>query len=322
MKRNHNKIGKQVIDLQIQSLKKLKKSIGRSFNDAVELISKCQSKVILCGVGKSGLIASKISATLSSVGIPSFTLSAVNSSHGDLGSISKKDVLILISYSGNTEELRNIIQFANRNRIKLIGVMSKNNSLLSRNSNIKILIPEVKEAGYGIVPTSSTTAQLALGDALAISLMFLKKFSKMDFKKFHPSGNLGKKLRTVNDIMLKHNKIPFVYENSTIEKAIKIINSKKLGVVVVRNNKKETTGIFTDGDIKRTLQKKSNLKNLLIKSFMTKNPVSIHKDVLAAKAIGIMNEKKITSLCVYSTTNKKKTIGILHIHSVIDSEIL
>jgi len=321
MKKNFTKIGKTVIDLEIKALKKIKNSIDKSFNDVIELISKSNSKVILCGVGKSGIIASKISATLSSVGTPSFTISASDSSHGDLGSISKKDILILISYSGDTQELKNIIQYANRNRIKLIGIMSKKNSILYKNSNISLLMPEVKESGYGIVPTSSTTAQLALGDAIAISLMLQKKFNKTDFKKFHPSGNLGKKLRTVEDIMLTKNKIPLINDKATLGQAIKLINSKKLGVAIVINKKKETVGIFTDGDIKRTLQKNENLKKLLIKSFMTKNPISVDKDVLAAKAIGIMNEKKITSLCVHSKSNKKKTIGILHIHNLISADI-
>ena len=323
MKKNFKKIAKDVIDLEIEALKKIKKSIGYSFNEAIEAIKKCQSKVVLCGVGKSGLIATKISSTLSSVGTPSFTISASDSSHGDLGAISKKDILILISYSGNTEELKNIIQYANRNRIKLIGIMSKKNSLLYKNSNIKILIPEVKESGYGIVPTSSTTAQLAIGDAIAISLMYQKKFSKLDFKRFHPSGTLSKKLKTVEDLMITRKKIPFINENSSLEKTIKIINEKKLGVAIIRNNKKETTGIFTDGDIKRTIQKKNlSLSNLIIKSLMTKNPISIEKDVLGAKAIELMNRKKITSLCVHSKLNKKKTIGILHFHDLISAEIV
>ena len=320
MKKNYSKIGKNVIDLEIDALKKVKKLIGTSFSKAVELIVKCKSKVILCGVGKSGLIASKISSTLSSVGTPSFTLSASNSSHGDLGSITKKDILILISYSGNTEELKNIIQYANRYGIKLIGIMSKKNSLLYRNSNIKLLIPEVKESGYGIVPTSSTTAQLALGDALAITLMYHKKFKKLDFKKFHPSGNLGRKLKTVEDIMLTKNKIPFIDDNSSFNKVLKMINIKKLGLVLVRNKKRETIGIFTDGDIKRSIQNKENFKNFKIKSFMTKNPISVDKDILAVKAISIMNEKKITSLCVHSKVNKKKTIGIIHIHNLISMD--
>ena len=321
MKKNHVKLAKTVIDLEIQALKKLKNSLGKSFNDAIELISKAQSKIILCGVGKSGIIASKISATLSSIGTPSYTISAGDSSHGDLGSVSKKDILILISYSGNTQELKNIIQYANRNRIKLIGIMSKKNSILYKNANIKLLMPDFQESGYGIVPTSSTTAQLALGDSIAISLMLQKKFSKADFKKFHPSGSLGKKLRTVEDIMLTKKKIPLIDENATFEKAIKLINSKRLGVAIAKNKKNETTGIFTDGDIKRTLQNNESVKKLIIKSFMTKNPISIDKDVLASKAIGIMNEKKITSLCVHSKLNKKKTIGILHIHNLISADI-
>ena len=174
-KKDYKKIAKNVIDLEIKALKKLKNSINNSFNNAVEVITKCQSKVVLCGVGKSGLIAAKISATLSSVGTPSFCLSASDCSHGDLGSISKKDILILISYSGSTEELKNIIKYANRNKITLIGIMSKKNSLLYKASDIKLLMPEVIEAGLGIVPTSSTISQLSIGDALAISALNKKK---------------------------------------------------------------------------------------------------------------------------------------------------
>ena len=165
------KIGQNVIDLQIKALKKLKNSMNASFNQAVRLILKCKSKVIVCGVGKSGIIASKISATLSSVGTPSFSISASDCSHGDLGRITKNDILILISNSGNTSELKNIIKFSKYNKIKLIGIMSNKNSILYKSSNIKILIPNVLESGHGIVPTSSTTIQLSIGDALAIALM-------------------------------------------------------------------------------------------------------------------------------------------------------
>ena len=321
MARDYTKIGKNVIDLEIDALKKLKKSINNSFNQAIDLISKCQSKVIVCGVGKSGLIATKIAATLSSVGTPSFSISANDCSHGDLGSISKKDILILISYSGETEELKNIIQYANRFGINLISIVSKKNSLLYKNSNIRILLPEVKESGYGIVPTSSTTSQLAIGDAIAISLMQQKKFGKLDFKKFHPSGTLGKKLKTVEDLMFIKNEIPFINENENLKKAIKIINLKKLGVLIVRNKEGKTTGIFTDGDIKRTFQKNLDLKTSKIKTFMTKKPISVEKDTLAAKALAIMNTKKITSLCVYEYTNKNKTIGMLHIHNLLNNNI-
>ena len=227
MKKKFKSIAKNVIDLEIKGLKKLKKFINNSFNKAVESIATCQSKVIFGGVGKSGLIASKIASTFSSIGTPAFSISAADCSHGDLGSITKRDILILISNSGNSEELKNIIQYANRNKIKLIGIVSKKNSLLYKASDIKLLIPEVQEAGFGIVPTTSTSVQLAMGDALAIALMNYKKFSKLDFKKFHPSGSLGNKLKTVEDLMLTKQKIPFINENKSIESGLKIINLKK-----------------------------------------------------------------------------------------------
>jgi len=320
-KKNYKKIAKSVIDLEIKALKKLKNSINNSFNDAVESLSNCQSKVVLCGVGKSGLIAAKISATLSSVGTPSFSLSANDCSHGDLGSISKKDILILISYSGSTEELKNIIKYANRNRITLIGIMSKKNSIFYKASDIKLLIPEVTEAGLGIVPTSSTINQLSIGDALAVAVLNKKNINKKDFKKFHPSGNLGAQLRTVEELMITGNKIPFVNENLNMKKALQIISNKKLGTLIVQNNKKITTGIITDGQIRRFNGMSNNLQDLSVKKVMTKNPVSINQDTLAEKALSIMNAKKITSLCVHKDKNTKKTVGILHIHNILQSNI-
>jgi arabinose-5-phosphate isomerase len=317
-KKDYKKIAKNVIDLEIVALKKLKNSIDNSFNDAVEAITKCQSKVILCGVGKSGLIAAKIAATLSSVGTPSFSLSANDCSHGDLGSISKKDVLILISYSGSTEELKNIIKYANRNRITLIGIMSKKNSILYKASDIALLIPEVTEAGLGIVPTSSTMNQLSIGDALAVATIRRKNISKKDFKKFHPSGNLGQKLKTVEDLMLIKDKIPFINENATMKLALKTITNKKLGTLIARNKIGITTGIITDGQIRRMSQKNDNLHTLKVKKIMTKNPIKIDKEVLAIKALSIMNNNKITSLCVHDSKNKNKTIGIIHIHNILE----
>ncbi len=320
MNKKFENIAKDVINLEIKALQKLKKNINSSFNKAVIEIAKCQSKVILCGVGKSGLIASKIAATLSSVGTPSFCLSAGDSSHGDLGSISKKDVLILISNSGQTNELKNIIQYANRNKILLICIVSKKNSLLYNASDIKLLIPEVKEAA-GIVPTASTTIQLALGDALAISAMQYKKFDRLDFKKFHPAGSLGAQLKTVEDIMLEGKKIPFVNENLRMKEALKILSQKKLGVLIIQNKSKKTIGIITDGQIRRFNQKKINLHSMKVKEVMTRGPISIQKNALAVKALSIMNNKKITSLCVYDNKNKLKTIGIVHIHNILQSNI-
>ena len=276
-KKDFKKIGKNVVELEIQALRKLKNSINNSFNQAVEAIVKCQSKIIFCGVGKSSKISAKLSATFSSVGCPSFVLSGAEASHGDMGSIQKKDILILISYSGETQELKNVIQFANRNRITIIGIVSNKNSTLYKASDIKIYIPEVKEAGHGIVPTSSTTSAMAMGDALAIASMECKKFGKLDFKKFHPSGNLGNKLKTVEDLMIVKNNIPFINQNKSIKDGLKILNSKRLGVLIARDKKNFTTGIFTDGDIKRAIQKNNNIVEKKNKSFMTKNPITKKK---------------------------------------------
>ncbi len=323
IKSKFKKIANEVINTEINSLKKLKKSLDASFNKTIEVILNCKKgKVILSGVGKSGIIAKKISSTLASVGTPSFYVDASSCSHGDLGQISSNDVLILISNSGESSELKNIIQYANRNKnITLIGIVSKKNSLLYKASDIKILLPEVKEAGPGnMVPTSSTIMQLAIGDAIAISTMRIKKFGEKEFKRFHPSGSLGARLKTVEDLMLKGKKIPFINENSGMKTALKIITKKKLGVLVVQNSKKKTNGIITDGQLRRVSEKVDNFKNLKVKDVMTKNPISIDMQVLAAKALSLMNAKKITSLCVHNK-NKKKTVGIIHIHNILESNI-
>ena len=319
-KKKFIKVAKEVIDLEIKALIKLKKNINESFNLAVQQIIKCQSKIILCGVGKSGLIANKIASTLSSVGTPAFFLSASDSSHGDLGSISKKDILIIISNSGETNELKNIIQFANRNKILLIGIVSQKNSVLYKSADIKLYIPKAIEAG-GIIPTSSTTSQLALGDALAIATMKQRKFNKKDFKKIHPAGSLGLQLKTVEDLMLKDTAIPFVKENIKMKDALKILSSKKLGFLLVRDKKNNTKGIITDGELRRFSQKNQNLHSVLAKEIMTKNPIGIDRNELAVKALSLMNNKKITSLCVFNKKNKLKTIGVLHIHNILQSNI-
>ena len=318
---NYKNIAKEVIDLEINALKKLKKSINKNFNKAVDAIVNCQSKVILCGVGKSGIIANKISATLSSIGTPSFSLSANDCSHGDMGSISRKDVLVLISYSGNSIELKNIINYANRNKILLIGITSKRNSELSKNSDIRLITPEVKEAGLNMIPTSSTINQLSIGDALAISALRKNKINSFDFKKFHPSGSLGEKLKTVDDLMLTKDKIPFIDENTPMSKALKIMTRKKLGTLIARNKKRYTTGIITDGQIRRFSSKNLPFKVLKVKNVMTKNPIKVEKNTLATKALLIMNENKITSLCVYDKRKKSTTIGIIHVHNILNKKI-
>ena len=320
----YKKIAKDVINTEIVSLNKLKNSLDINFKKAVEKILNCKKgKVILSGVGKSGIIAKKIASTLASVGTPSFFVDASSCSHGDLGQISSNDILILISNSGESIELKNIIQFANRNKnITLIGIVSKKNSLLYKASDIKILTPEVREAGPGgMVPTSSTIVQLAVGDAIAIATMKQKKFGQKDFKRFHPSGSLGSKLKSVEDLMLTGKKIPFINENSNMKSALRFISKKKLGVLVAINKNKRTTGIITDGQIRRKSEKKGNLQKLKVKDVMTKNPISINAEVLAVKALSLMNEKKITFLCVHKKNKKNKTIGVVHIHNILENNI-
>ena len=184
-------------------------------------------------------------------------------------------------------------------------------------SNIKLLIPEVKESGFGIVPTSSTTVQLSLGDALSIAIMKKKKFGKLDFKKYHPSGNLANKLKIAKDLMLTKKKIPFVNENEIMKNALKILNSKKLGFIVIINNQGLNSGIFTDGDLKRIMQKKRKIDNIKIKSLMNRSPYIVEEKSLATEILANMNKRKITNVCVYKKENKRKIVGVIHIHHLL-----
>ena len=317
----YNKSAKKTIDLQISALNKLKKSIGSSFNKAVKAIGDCQSKCILVGVGKSGHLANLIASSLNSIGASSFALqSAADAAHGDLGAIStsiKKDILILISNSGSSSELNPIISYSKKHNITLIGITSKKNSSLYKSANIKILIPEVKEAGEGaIVPSSSLITQASIGSSLVIAVMKYKKHGIKVFRKFHPGGTLSKKLLSSGDLMVKP---PFVSENYKMNKTLKILSQKKLGLLIVRNKKRLTSGLLVDGDVKRASQKYKNLHDLKVKDIMTKKPLSIDKDMLAVQCLKLMNSKHITSLLVHKNNKKNKTIGVLHIHKVIEN---
>ncbi len=318
-KKNYIKLAKKAAATQINELKKINKVFNKSFIQAVDLILNCKGKIITAGIGKSGLIAKKISATLSSVGTPSFFLSP-DFNHGDLGQIEKKDVLLIFSYSGNTAELNNLLKFANRFRIKIIGVASKSDSLLLKASDVKLLLPKVKESDLtGMVPTSSTSITLLLGDCLATTVMHKRRFSKEKFKIYHPGGNIGGSLLLAKDIMVTGNKLPIVDANKNLGDALKIINLKKLGVVVILK-KKFIAGLVTDGDLRREmkfLSKKTNLQK-----FMTKKPLLVNENMPASKALAIMNEKKITSLLVVSDKdfkkkNNVKLKGIIHIHFLL-----
>ena len=318
-KNNYIKLAKKSAAKQISELKKINKVFNSSFVRAVESIYKCRGKVICAGIGKSGLIARKVSATLSSVGISSFFLSPSEANHGDLGQIDKKDLLLVFSYSGNTTELISILKYANRFNIKIIGVASKPDSTLIKASDIKILIPNVKEADpTGMVPTSSTSITLLLGDSLAVALMNKIKFSKERFKILHPGGNIGQTLLLVKDIMVSGSKIPKVKITSNIKEASGKITSYKLGLAIVMK-KNVVAGILTDGDARRSLR--YNLKSQNLTKIMTPNPFFISENSTASKALAIMNKKQITSLLVtsekYLNRKNKKLIGVVHIHSIL-----
>jgi arabinose-5-phosphate isomerase len=318
---NYISIAKKAAAVQISELRKINKIFDQSFVKAVELIANCKGKVIAAGVGKSGLIARKISSTLSSVGISSFFLNPSEANHGDLGQIDKRDLLLIFSYSGNTSEIVNVIRYANRFNIKIIGVASKKDSLLLKASDVKILLPHVKESDpTGMVPTTSTSITLLLGDCLAVALMNKMRFSKERFKVFHPGGQIGQTLLLVKDIMLTGNKLPLVNISKNIYDAIKVIADKKLGLVVV-TEKNLVKGILTDGDARRGIKYYS--KDDHLKKFMTSNPLFISETATASKALSMMNEKKVTSLLVttekdYNKTKLSKQLkGIVHIHSLL-----
>ena len=318
---NYIKIAKKAASIQISELKKVKKIFNKTFIQTINMISNCRGKVIFSGQGKSGLIARKISATFSSVGIPSFFIHPSETSHGDSGAIEKKDILIIISYSGNTLELTGILKYANRFGIKIIGCASKKDSMLIKASDIKILLPKVREADpLGMVPSSSTSISLLYFDTLCIALMNKMKFTKEKFKIFHSGGNIGQSLLLVKDIMLKGKRLPIISSNKTINEAIKIINTKKLGIVVVTKLGGVVKGLISDGDIRRAV--KNLNKSDKIEKIMSQNPLFISSNTSASKALSIMNQKKITSLCVTSekniNNNQKKLIGIVHIHNLLN----
>jgi len=321
VKVNYISIAKKAAAIQINELKKINKIFNKSFVQAVDLMANCKGKVICAGIGKSGLIARKVSATLSSIGISSFFLNPSEANHGDLGQIDKRDLLLVFSYSGNTSEISNMLRYANRFNIRIIGVASKKDSMLLKSSDVELLLPKVKESDpTGMVPTTSTSITLLLGDCLAVALMNKMSFSKERFKVFHPGGNIGQALLLVKDIMITGNKLPTVSVNKNIYDAIKIIDQKKLGLVVVME-KNNVKGILTDGDTRRGVKHYS--KNDYLKKFMTPNPLFISENAPASKALSLMNEKKITSLLVATEKecNKaainKKLKGIVHIHSLL-----
>ncbi len=322
MKKDFKKIARSVILTEIEGLKKLSKSINNSFNNAVDLILKTEGKVVFCGIGKSGIIARKAAATLSSIGTSAFFIDGNSWSHGDSGSVSKKDIVIVYSSSGETGELKKVISYCSRMGVKLISVCQKKNSTLSKASDVNILIPPSKEAGLPILPTTSTTCFLAISDAFAVAALNKKKFNLYDFKQRHTGGSIGKFLTYVEDLMIvEKNKLPLVNENRKLSDVMKIMTKCGQGTLIGLNSKKYLTGILSDGDIRRNSKK--NLKKIKVKDLMTKNPITVQKNTLAAKCLDIMQSKKITKLIVRnkSTRKKIKVIGILSIHDLLRAGI-
>ena len=324
MKKNsYISLAKKAANIQIRELKKIKKVFNSSFVQAVNLIMNCKGKVIFSGVGKNSFICKKSAATFSSVGIPSFFVDPTGVSHGDAGQIEKSDILVIISNSGNTAELTNLLKFANRFRIKIIGVASNANSMLLKASDVKILYPKLKESDpNNIVPTTSTSFVMMLCDCLATTIMERKKFTKENFFLYHKGGNLGSSLRLAKDIMVTGKKMPVIDYRKSFADALKVMSQKKLGIVVI-TKKRYIKGLVTDGDLRRVLNNPSKEKDL---NKITRNyPLTTSENTSASKALGLMSEKKITSLLVVSDKdkNKKNKIlkGIIHIHFLLKDGI-
>jgi arabinose-5-phosphate isomerase len=321
---NKNKIietGKNVIRNEALALNKLALSIDENFVDAVLLLSKIKGRVIITGIGKSGLVGRKIAATLSSCGTPSMFIHPVEAGHGDLGMIVSNDVIIAISYSGNTKEIIPILDFVKRIGIQLVGITGNKNSKLAKYSDVLLEAKVEKEAEPdNVVPTSSSTAALALGDALAITLMKVKKFTRQDFVSFHPRGELGKKLLKVKNLMHKGQQIPYVQQETPMTHVLKEMTEKQLGVTCVTDKEGRLKGIITDGDLRRKLQSYGkNILNKSAKDCMTSGALAVNKEALATEALNIMEKNKITSLIIKDQNGQVE--GIIHLHDLWRTEM-
>ncbi len=313
--------GKNVIQSESLALQKLTRAVDENFVDAVKLLSSIKGRVIVTGIGKSGLIGRKIAATLSSCGTPAMFIHPVEAGHGDLGMIVSNDVIIAISYSGNTKEIIPVLDFVKRLGIKLIGITGNKNSKLAKYSDILLEAKVEKEAEPdNVVPTSSSTAALALGDALAITLMKYKKFDRQDFVSFHPRGELGKKLLRVKNLMHKGQHIPYVPQDSPMTRVLKEMSEKHLGVTCVTGKDGRLEGIITDGDLRRKMQQfGTDIFNKTAQDCMTAKPLAIDKEALATEALNIMETNKVTSLII---KNKEGQIeGIIHLHDLWRTEM-
>ena len=319
-----NKSAINLIQAEIAALNSLLKTIDDSFDNVVDLIVNCSGKIIVIGIGKSGHVGNKMAATFASLGTPAFFIHAGDAVHGDLGMIGNEDICILVSYSGNSTELVEILKSIKRIGAKTISITGKPESTLAKRTDLHIDIGVRAEADpLGLAPTSSSTATLVLGDALAIAVMETRGFKEKDFADRHPGGILGKKLLlTVDQIFHEGDAIPLINKNNKIQEALLIISEKGLGFTGVVDDKDVLIGIITDGDIRRGFEKGHNdLFNLNVESIMTNTPRSIPTNTLAIKALEIMEEHSITSLFVHNHNNPDELSGVIHIHDILNSGI-
>lgn len=313
---------KQVINKEIKALSDFSRRIKNDFTVAVNILKRCAGKVIIIGIGKSGIIGQKISATLSSTGTPSIYLHPVEAAHGDIGVISKKDVIIIISQSGETEEITDLLPSLRAFKIPVIAITGNKNSTLSKNATCMIDSYVKEEAcPMGLAPTSSSIVQLAIGDALAIALLKLKKFKKEDFAKLHPGGTLGKRLTLrVKDIMHTGDELPIVKKYIILKDALITMTRKRFGCIAVVDEKNRLCGIFTDGDLRRLIEKNDNPFSLKISLIMISKPKTVKAEELVVNALNLMEKYKITVLLVVD--KKKRLIGIIHLHDILSAGVV
>ena len=310
------KISKNIIEKEAQALLLLANSLNSNYNKIVSLISTAKGNIILSGVGKSGHIARKIASTLTSTGTNAFYIHPTEASHGDLGSIRKNDILCLLSKSGQSKELLDLLYYADKKKIKSILISSKNKSKLAQMSSFNLIIPNIIEAGKNnIAPTSSTTMMLALGDAIALSISENKKFSENMFGEFHPGGNIGSKFIKVKDIMHIERNIPLTSENTNMKDVIIQITNKNFGCIGVLDKLKSLIGVITDGDLRRHMR--GDLLSKKAGDIMSKNPKVIDEDTFVSDALKIINKHKITSLFIVKKLKNKKPSGIIHLHDCL-----
>ena len=314
----HLDIARRVILEEAAGLQALSESIGQGFEDAVELILNAKGRIIVSGIGKSGHIARKIAATLASTGTPAQFVHPAEASHGDLGMVTSDDIVLALSNSGEAPELANLVAYTRRYKIPLIALSSREGSTLATQSDIRINIPQLGEAcGHGVVPTTSTTMSLAVGDALAIALMEARDFTPSDFRAFHPGGKLGAQLARVSDLMHAGDAIPLVLRHTPMSDTLLMMSQKGLGVVGVADDNRYLAGIITDGDLRRHM---NGLLEMSAGDVMTADPKTTSPHVLAAEAVGIMNGKNIT--CLFALNDDKTIAGVIKIHDCLRAGVV